>query len=69
MADPLRIAPLLLFASLASFACSDAPTDHLETKTLPAVSCGPYGHILPEALPGDRYQAADPLIRSVVVSA
>ena len=68
MADPLRIAPLLLFAPLASLACSDAPAAHLDTKTLPAVSCGPHGHILPEALPGDLYQAADPRIRSVVVS-
>jgi hypothetical protein len=68
MADPLRIAPLLLFASLASFACSDDPGPHLETKTLPAVSCGPHGHILPDALPGESYRSTDPRVRSVVVS-
>lgn len=65
MADPHRF---LLAALVAAFACSSPPTDHLETKTLPAVSCGPYGHILPEALPGELYRASDPAIRSVVVS-
>ncbi len=61
-----RAAPLLLAASLA--ACSAPHESSLETKTLPAVSCGPYGHILPEALPGELYRADDPAIRSVVVS-
>ncbi len=54
-----RAAPLLLAASLA--ACSAPHESSLETKTLPAVSCGPYGHILPEALPGESYAATDPL--------
>ncbi len=68
MADP-SVTHLLLLASLLAFGCSDAPEAHLETKTLPAVSCGPYGHILPEALPGELYRADDPSIRSVVVRA
>lgn len=68
MADPLRIAPLLLFAPLALFACSGHPDTPLTTETSPAVSCGPYGHILPDALPGDRLSASSDLISSVVVS-
>lgn len=58
----------LLFAPLALFACSGHPDPQTTTETLPAVSCGPHGHILPDALPGDRYRAADPALQSVAVS-
>jgi hypothetical protein len=65
MAVPLRIALLVPL----SVACGDMSRDNPPARELSrAASCGPYGYILPEALPGDLLSASSPLISSVVVS-
>lgn len=68
MAVPTRL--LLLCASLASFGCSDDPAHVPSTQNASqgVSACGPFGHVLDAATPGDLYVATDPLIQSSVVS-